>query len=149
MLGRGGNGPALPVLVRLVDRIRERESAEPPNQRAAWTAARALAHLVLARRRSRVALYDLRDWLEQTSDPLPVEALAALSLIGDASCLEPITSSYVRSNDAWWKDRLTDVFRAIVERERLTRRHGKIKRIEKRWKPALGALWAGETRRRG
>jgi HEAT repeat protein len=149
MLGRGGNGPALPVLVRLVDRIRERESAEPPNERPAWTAARALAHLVLARRRSRVALYDLRDWLEQASDPLPVEALAALSLIGDASCLEPIASSYARSNDAWWKDRLTDVFRAIVERERLTRRHAKIKRIEKRWKPALGALWAGETRRRG
>jgi len=38
------------------------------------------------------------------------------------------------------------VFRAIVERERLTKRHAKIKRIEKRWKPALGALWAGETR---
>jgi HEAT repeat protein len=148
MLVCGGDRTALPVLVRLVDRIHERESAESPNQRAVWTAARALAHLVLARRGSRIALYDLRDSLEQTSDPLPVDALAALSLIGDASCLEPIASSYARSTDAWWKDRLTDVFRAIVERERLTKRHAKIKRIGKRWKPALGALWAGETRRR-
>ena len=146
MLVGSGKSTALPVLVRLVDRIRERESAEAPNQRAAWTAARALAHLVLARRGSRVALYDLRESLEQASDPLPVDALAALSLIGDSSCLEPIASSYARSTDAWWKDHLTDVFRAIVDRERLTKRHAKIKRIEKRWKPALGALWAGETR---
>ena len=44
MLVGSGKSTALPVLVRLVDRIRERESAEAPNQRAAWTAARALAH---------------------------------------------------------------------------------------------------------
>jgi HEAT repeat protein len=147
MLAGSGKSTTLPVLVHLVDRIRERESAESPTERAAWTAARALAHLVLARRGSRVALYDLRESLEQASDPLPVDALAALSLIGDASCLEPIASSYARSTNAWWKDHLTDVFRTIVERERLTKRHAKIKRIEQRWKPALGELWAGETRR--
>jgi HEAT repeat protein len=141
LLVLGGEAVPLPVLLRLVERVRERESMEPVRSRAPWAAVRALAHLVLARRHSRVALYDLREMLEQSGQPLPVDALAALSLIGDVSCLEAIASSYARTTDAWWKDRLRDVFRAIVERERLTRRHAAVKRVEKKWADALSDLW--------
>jgi hypothetical protein len=64
---------------------------------------------------------------------LPVEFLAALSMVGDASCLEAIAAAHARASDSWWRDHLADTFQAIVGRERLTRRHAVIKKIEKRW----------------
>jgi uncharacterized protein YunC (DUF1805 family) len=146
ILVMGGDAAPLPVLLRLVERVRERESTEPVRSRAPWSGVRALAHLALARRHSRVALYDLRESLERSGQPLPVDALAALSLIGDVSCLEAIASSYARSSDRWWKDRLRDIFRAIVERDRLTRRHAAVKRVGKRWADTLSDLWPDRPR---
>jgi HEAT repeat protein len=136
MLVRGGGEAPLEVLLRIVERTRDREAVEPPAGRGAWMTARAVAHAALARRGSRLALYDLRESLERSRDPLPVDALTALSLIGDTSCLEPIAAAHARTRDAWWRDHLAEVFAAIVERERLTRRHAVLKRIAKRW-PAL------------
>jgi hypothetical protein len=83
----------------------------------------------------------LRESLETATEPLAVDALAALALVGDVSCLEPIAASYARSKDAWWRDRLGDTFRTIVDRERVTRRHAIVKRIEKRWKGSMEELW--------
>lgn len=130
---------SLAVLHRLVERIREREMGQPPTRRAEWTMTRAAAHLALANRGSRLGLYDLRESLEDAMGPLPVEFLAALSLVGDASCLEAIAAAYVKaggSNDSqldWWRQHLAGVFRAIVKRERITRRHAVARRIAKRW----------------
>jgi len=98
------------------------------------------AHLALAKRGSRIALYDLREWLETARQPLPVESLAALSLIGDASCLEPIAKAYARSRDEWWRQHLTDAFRTIIERERITKRKAVMKKIEKKWPEAFRRL---------
>jgi HEAT repeat protein len=92
--------------------------------------ARAAAHLALAKRGSRIALYDLREWLDAAREPLPADALAALSLVGDASCLEPIAKAYSRARD----ERFLQAFTTIMKRERLTRRNAVIKRIEKKWK---------------
>jgi HEAT repeat protein len=92
-------------------------------------AARAAAHLALAKRSSRIALYDLREWLDAAREPLPADALTALSIVGDGSCLEPIAKAWSRSRD----QRLLEAFGAIVKRERLTRRHRVIRRIEERW----------------
>jgi HEAT repeat protein len=128
-----GADVAVSELLRMVEQLRDREAAEPVNHRAEWATVRAAAHLALAKRGSRIALYDLREWLEAARQPLPVESLAALSLVGDASCLEPIARAYTKSRDAWWRQHLADTFRAIVTRERLTRRHAVLKRIEKRW----------------
>ena len=104
--------------------------------------ARAAAHVALASRGSRLALYDLRESLESADAPLPVEFLAALSLVGDASCLEAIAAAYARpaasgrGRDDWWRQHLADAFRAIVAREAITRRHAVMKKIEKRWPDA-------------
>ena len=38
-----------------------------------------------------------------------------------------------RSRDGWWRDHLAVAFRAIVNREGLTRRHGVMRKITKRW----------------
>lgn len=127
-------GPAapLPVLHRLVERLRAREAGLPPPARAPWRLARAAVHQVLAARGSRVALYDLRESLESAADALPVGMLAALARIGDASCLEPIASAHARSTDPWLRDQLAATLTAIAARERLTRRHHIIRRLARR-----------------
>jgi hypothetical protein len=134
---------ALPLqaLHHLLERIRERETSEPAATRAAWTTARGAVHAALASRNSRLALYDLRDSVRQAKEPLPVDFLAALESIGDVSCLEPIAEAYARAATAkrgeeWWKRHLVQAFRTIASRERITRRHAVMKRIDKRW-PAI------------
>ena len=135
-----GADVTLTELLRIVEQVRDQEAAAPGDRRAEWAGARAAVHLALAKRGSRIALYDLREWLEAAHQPLPVESLAALSLIGDASCLEPIAGAYARSHDAWWRQHLLETFHTIATRARVTRRHAVIKRIEKKWKGAAEAL---------
>lgn len=136
---RAGETAPLPLLLRIVERVREREPAEPAGRRPAWTMARVAAHAALARRGSRLALYDMRELLEGAKGPLPVEFLAALSQVGDASCLEAVASAYARSSGSglsrhdWWRQHLAGAFRAIVVREGINRRHAVAKKIEKRW----------------
>jgi hypothetical protein len=65
--------------------------------------------------------------------------MAALSLAGDATCLESIAAAHALaggSESDWWREHLADAFHAIVKRERLTRRHAVMKKIQKRW-PAI------------
>jgi hypothetical protein len=138
--------------LRLIERLREREQSEPAAHRARWTRVRGRAHLALASRGSRLALYDLRESVESACVPLPVEFVTAISSAGDASCLEPITAAYSRTmspdpsngpDRRLWRSQLSGAFRTIVKRERLTRRHAAIKKIGKRWGSALDQLWAG------
>ena len=140
-LSREGADLSLPRLLRIVERVREREGAEPARVRDEWRLARAAAHVALAGRKSRLALYDLRESLDGAKGPLPVEFLTALSMIGDASCLESIIAAWTRARDAWWRAHLADAFRTIVIREKLTRRHAVVKRIEKRSPGALREMW--------
>jgi HEAT repeat protein len=142
-IARAGAAVALPRLLRIVERVREREALEPPDRRPAWTTTRAAAHVALANRGSRLALYDLRESIDAAKAPLPVEFLAALTLIGDASCLEAIAGAHHRSRDAWWREHLAGVFRAVVAREKLTRRHAVVKRVEKRWPGVFGDMAEG------
>jgi HEAT repeat protein len=135
----------LPALLRVLERVREREASEPAARRQGWTAARAAAHLALANRGSRLAVYDLRESLEAARAPLPVEMLAALSIIGDASCVEAIAGAHARAKDAWWRDHLADAFRTIVAREKLTRRHAAVKKAEKKYAKSVDALWPARS----
>ena len=133
---------SLPELHSLLERIRAREESEQGLQREAWTRARGAAHVALARRGSRLGLYDLREALEHSMAPLPIEFMTALSLIGDASCLESIAAAYAHvagGDDGWWSDHLADTFRAIVKREKLTARHAVMKKVQKRWPAVLSA----------
>jgi hypothetical protein len=97
--------------------------------------ARAAAHVTLAQRGSRLALYDLRESLEAARGGLPVEFLMAITLIGDATCLEAIAAAHSKAKpkDAWWRRHLVEAFQAVVKREQITRRHAAMKKIEKRW----------------
>ncbi len=138
-LARSGAKAPLSMLHQLIERAREHERAAEGEARSGWTAVRGAAHAVLAQRGSRLALYDLRESIEAAKTPLAVEFVAAMTSLGDASCLEAVASAYGRAStgapvkEDWWRRSLADVFRAIVEREGLTGRHAIAKRVEKRW----------------
>jgi hypothetical protein len=148
-LSRSGEAVSLPLLLRIVERVREREASESAAGREEWTLTRAAAHVALAHRGSRLALYDLRESLDAAIAPLPVEFLAALSLVGDASCLEAIAGAHARARNVWWRDHLARAFREIVARERLTKRHAALKRIEKRLPRTLLEVWPGKAGKSG
>lgn len=153
-LAAGGASAPLPTLHRLVQLIREKEKGSgDPIRRGGWMTARAAAHQVLAERGSTVALYDLREALE-TGEPMAVEMLLALRLIGDRTCLEPIAAAFdrlglhppgtttdtARSDAAWWAQHLAEAFRAIAAREKLSERQAVAKKIRSRWPFAANAL---------
>jgi hypothetical protein len=135
----------LTELQHLVDHVRQREQREADRaRREQWRVLRAALHQALAARNSRLALYDLRDSLLEP-DRLPVAFLAAMEEIGDASCLDPLAAAYdasSRSGDTWWREHLASAFRAIVQREGLTRRHTAVKRAMARWPDAAADLMA-------
>jgi hypothetical protein len=114
-----------------------------------WRLTRAAAHVALAHRGSRLALYDLRESVEASKGPLPVEFLAAISLIGDASCVEAIAAAHAKAKDSWWRRHLAEAFSAIVHREKLTRRHAVMRKAERKWKRAVDEMWTGKAGRAG
>lgn len=136
-----GHTAALPVLHRLVVALRQREQSDAPRADE-WLAARGAAHQVLAERGSRVALYDARETLEGNREPVPLGMLAALSLVGDRSCLEPIGHRLGATSDSWLREHLAAAARAIAARERLTARQAAVKRLLTRY-PALKAVIQG------
>jgi len=136
----------LSTLKRAVDAVRGRElsGATDEAHRRAWTAVLGQLHQDIASRHSRIALYDLRETIERAEGPLPVGFIGAVTTVGDVSCLEPIASAWTASaseGDRWWRDHLADAFRAIVAREKLTRRTVAVRKILERH-PAAGALIA-------
>lgn len=132
-ISRSAGETPVSTLHQVIEQIRVREGSEPAERRTAWMAARAAAHLALAQRGSRLALYDLSETIASSRDRLPVEFFAAVTAIGDASCLEPIANGYARAKDDWSRRQLAEAFQAIVGREKLTRKHAVAKRIDKRW----------------
>ena len=126
----------LSVLHDLVLELRERERREPSARaRQRWVLARGAAHAVLARRGSRVALYDLRESFDAAQEPLPLDFLAAATALGDTATLEPLARAWAAASPAekWWRERLRDAAHDIVKREKLTRRATVVKRITERY----------------
>jgi HEAT repeat protein len=129
----------LPSLHRLVEALRTHEQAARSDlDRSEWLEIRGKVHLALAARGSRVAVYDLRETLETASGRLPDTFLAALAQVGDPSCLEPVAGALARATklrpaDAEWTARLLATARAIIRREKLTRRHLPVRRVVARW----------------
>lgn len=140
--GAQGRAPAaaLSALQKLIDTIRAREGSVKGTKRAEWRALRGAMHQALALRGSRIAVYDLRESVEEAREPLPASFLAALHVVGDQSCLEPLAAAWSRTEDARWKHQIATAFRTISRREKVTRRHATVKRIASRWPDAAGVL---------
>jgi len=139
-----GDKAPLTTLKKAVEVIRVRErSAASPDEQARWAVVRGAVHQLLAARNSRLALYDLRETLQQAKGPLPVGFLSAAAVIGDTACLTPLADAWVHTpaDDRWWREHLADAFRSIVTREGLTRRAPALQKILAKW-PAAGLLVA-------
>jgi hypothetical protein len=135
---RSAKGP-LTELRRLLDRIRAHEATLSEADRRQWQALRGSIHQALAFRGSRVALDDLRESIELARTQLPSSFVSAVYALGDSSCLEPIAAAYSRSapDEDRWRQLLASAFRSIAVRERISKRHAVMKRIQTRW-PAAG-----------
>lgn len=119
----------------LIDRLRSHEQSESAAQRrTAWQRARGRAHRALAKRGSRLALFDLRETFDTTPKPLPEDFLMAVEALGDASCLEPLARAWaVAPYDPTWRARVSTTAAAIAKRARLTARSAAMKRIRTQW----------------
>ena len=145
-VGRLGGGAPLPVLHALLAPVRAREG-EGGRRRTEWTGARGAIHLALARRGSRVGLYDLREAFETPAlHPLPPEFIVAVRLIGDGTCLEPIARAWLlastlraRGTDGWAED-LRGAFRELLGRERAAARRKLVQRLEQKWGAGVRTL---------
>ena len=135
---------ALGSLQKLIETVRSHEATiESVATRGDWRTVRGTLHQALALRGSRVAVYDLREALQDSDSPLPASFLAALHVVGDQTCLEPLAGAYAASNgDARLKVQLAAAYRAIARREKITRRHAIAKRITARWAEAARELMA-------
>ena len=134
-------GAPLSSLHDLVAQARTREGRETDAiRRQAWLVARGALHAALARRDSRVALYDLREAFGAATAPLPLDFLNAMTAIGDATCLEPMARAWVGApaGETWWRDRLSQAARELVARHHLTGRHAVVRRVRNRWPGFLG-----------
>jgi len=135
---RGASAP-LNTLRALVDAVHAREREAPENDVAArhgWLALRGALHQALALRGSRVALYDLRETIEEGATRLPASFLAALHVLGDVSCLAPLAAAWgadTTADAAKWRHQLAAAFKAVAQREKATKRHAVMKRIAARW----------------
>jgi hypothetical protein len=134
----------LSTLHRLIERVRSKEDEGRKSRRKDWRAVRGALHLALARRGSRVALYDLRESIERAEEPLPSDFLQALSLIGDAATLEPVAVAFVQSaampDAEAWRRGVADTFQAIVTREGITPRHAVLRRVKSRFREHVEPL---------
>ena len=146
-LGTRSASAPLNVLRVLVDTLHARERAARDDDAAAgheWLALRGAVHQALALRGSRLALYDLRETIEEGPKQLPTSFLAALHVLGDVSCLEPIAATWGGAEPdrttagLRWRQQLSSAFRAITQREKITKRHAVLKKIAARW-PGLMA----------
>ena len=129
---------AFSALQKMIEAIRAREGSARRPVGDAWRSLRGALHQALALRGSRVAVYDLRETLEAAEGPLPPSFLAALHVVGDVSCLEPIAAAWAGGeSDQRWRLQLVAAFKAIAKREKMTTRHALMKRILTRY-PAFG-----------
>ena len=123
------------TLHALIERLQAQERSESAARlREEWRRARGLAHRTLAKRGSRLALYDLRESFDTTPEPLPDDFLMAVETLGDASCLEPLARAWsVAPNDPTWRARVSTTAAQIARRARLTARSAAMKRMRRQW----------------
>jgi len=144
----------LPALLRTIEHAREHEAADG-HRSAEWTVVRGAAHVALARRGSRLGVYDLRESFETAAVPLPADFFSAVITLADPSCLEALAAAYQasaiqsaagprpgRGHDDEWRQQLADAFLQIAAKRRLNRRSAVVKRIAKRWPGVVDAMWA-------
>ena len=129
-----GERATLSMLHDAIKSFRDAESrAETSGERTEWLRARGVAHHVLAKRGSRLALYDARETFSAAKAPLPTGFVETMANLGDASCLEPLARAWSASQDAGWRAQLSEAAQRIVTRSKLCGRNAVVKGIRANW----------------
>ena len=129
-----GGKATLAMLHDAIKSFRDSEGRETIGRgRDEWIRARGAAHLILAGRGSRLALYDARETVSTAKAPLPPGFLEAMGRLGDATCLEPLARAWAASHEASWRAQLAETARRIVIRSKLGGRNAVVKSIRANW----------------
>jgi HEAT repeat protein len=140
VIGALGDKPLIYRLKGLIDRLASRPMH--PHEANGWDPmqrVRAKAHLELARVGSRVAVQDLREALSDPDRRIEVEMLGAVELIGTRDEIRVLLQAYERE-DAFMRDRIAHVVRAIMKRERIRRNNPLFRSLPQAQREALGAI---------
>jgi hypothetical protein len=147
-LAAQGETASLATVHDLLSSAREAERAATA-RREEWRRVRGAAHVALARRGSRLALYDLREAFSAAGPPLPLDFLTAVTMVGDDTCLEPLARAWAAAGaEPWWRDRLVEAAGDIARRTRLNGRHASVRRLQTKWPGFLGEPRASAVRGR-
>jgi len=129
-----GAAATLSTLHEAVKAFRDRERmVESSRDRQDWLRARGAVHEALAKRGSRLAVYDLREAFSAARAPLPAGFLEAVSALGDASCLEPLARAWSATPGTAWRGQLLEAAQRIVRRSKLSGRSAVVKGIRANW----------------
>jgi HEAT repeat protein len=113
-----------PLIYRLKDLIERLDTtgADPEDSPTGdpFERVRANAHFQLARIGSRVAISDLKDWLNAPRRRLDLALVEAVGLIGTRDELQDLLRAY-KKEEPWMRERIRDVFMRIMRRERIRR----------------------------
>lgn len=143
----GASFVSLSTLHELVLALRERERAATAGQRPHWYTAIGAAHLALAQRGSRLAVFDLRDALDAVTPDRAADYVAAAAAVGDATCLEPLARAWQHAEGDTLRRSIEAAAGAIVARTGLTRRQAAWRKLAARYPDVAERLWEEGTRR--
>lgn len=135
VLSSVGTPASIPVLSRALQRLSRDHRGEGGN---AFAAAASKLHLALADLGSRVALFDLRERLEETPPRAAESLLEVAARVGDQTLVPALARLHARERSL--APRVARSFAAIVSREGL--RRGGFKALSPPDRQALDALWA-------
>jgi HEAT repeat protein len=125
VIGALGEKSMIYRLKELIERVAaQEEQSHEANGFDPLQRVRAKAHLELAKIGSRVAAADLRNALADDEQRIEIEMLAAANLVGKRDELPALLKAYGRE-DRFMRERIAEVIRAIMKREKI-RRNSKI-----------------------
>jgi HEAT repeat protein len=144
--GSIGEKPLIYRLKSVIERVTPRTDSGGSTRFDSMQRVRAKAHFELARIGSRVAIQDLQSILADAERRLPVEALAAVELIGKKDELPLLLRAYLRE-DPFMRGRLAGVVRAILKRERIRRNSVALRALPADLRRVLDGILARQARR--
>lgn len=139
-IGAVGDKAAIYRLKNLIERIAQaRRDTIADDEFDPMQRVRAKAHLELARVGSRLAIHDLREGLADTSRRLEPGMLAAIRVIGKKDEIPDLLRAFLRE-DRFLRERIVDVVRAIMKRERIRRSNRMFHSLSLRQQRALESI---------
>ncbi len=143
--GATGDKPLIYRLKNVIERVAPKPDGAGAGRFDTMQRVRAKAHVELARIGSRVAIADLQAIVAEGDRRLPLEALAAVELIGKKDEIPLLLRAYLRE-DPYMRGRIAGVVRAILKRERIRRTSSALRALPMEQRRALDGILARSRR---